>query len=121
MTKFDEGLYFSDRLLAQQAESKGAVQQPPATSGIEMANWYWKVLRQLVSGRFGIRLSRSSRLNYLHRLGFVLKRSKKHLVKTDEIKRETFVAEYASLWDGARCTGGRIFFADEAHFCADAD
>ena len=33
-------------------------------SGIEMANWNWKVVRQFVSKRFGIGLSRSSCLNY---------------------------------------------------------
>ena len=27
----------------QQEELKGAVEQPPATAGIVMANWYWKV------------------------------------------------------------------------------
>ena len=54
---------------AQQEELKGAVQQPPATSGIELANWYWKVVRQYVSERCGVSLSRSSCLNYprLHR------------------------------------------------------
>ena len=26
---------------AQQEELKGAVEQPPATSGIQLANWYW--------------------------------------------------------------------------------
>ena len=30
---------------------KGAVEQPPAGAGIEMANWYWKVVRQFVSER----------------------------------------------------------------------
>ena len=41
---------------AQQEELKGAVEQPPATAGIVMANWYWKVVRQFVSERFGISL-----------------------------------------------------------------
>ena len=50
------------------------MQESPAKWGIEMANWNWKVVRQFVSERFGISLSRSSCLNYLHRLGFVLKR-----------------------------------------------
>ena len=97
------------------------MQQPPATSGIELANWYWKVVRQYVSERCGVSLSRSSCLNYLHRLGFVLKRPKKRLVKADEAKRESFLAEYADLRDEAVCTGGKIFFADEAHFRADAE
>ena len=89
----------------QQAELKGAVQQPPATSDIEMANWYWKVVRQFVSERFGVSLSRSSCLNYLclnhlHRLGFSFKRPKKRLVKANESRREAFVAEYAALRAG---------------------
>ena len=100
---------------------KGAVEQPPATAGIVMANWYWKVVRQFVSERFGISLSRSSCLNWLHRLGFAFKRPKKRLLKADESKRETFVAEYAVLWEEAQRTGARIFFADEAHFRADAE
>ena len=52
---------------AQQGELKGAVQQPPAMVGTELANWCWKGVRQFVSERFGIRLSRSCCLNYLHR------------------------------------------------------
>ena len=39
---------------------KEAVQQPPASSGIGMANWYWKVVRRFASERLGIELSRSS-------------------------------------------------------------
>ena len=89
------------------------MEQPPATAGIVMANWYWKVVRQFVSERFGISLSRSSCLNWLHRLGFAFKRPKKRLLKADESKRETFVAEYAVLWEEAQRTGARIFFADE--------
>ena len=60
---------------AQQEGLKGAVEQPPA-AGIKLANWYWKGVRQFVLERFGFSLSRSSCLNYLHRLGFVLKRLK---------------------------------------------
>ena len=105
----------------QQEELKGAVEQPPATAGIQLANWYWRVVRQFVSERFGISLSRSSCLNWLHRLGFAFKRPKKRLLKADESKRETFVAEYAALWEEAQRTGARIFFADEAHFRADAE
>ena len=78
-------------------------------------------MRQFVSKRFGIGLSRSACLNYLHRLGFVLKRPKKRLVKADEQKREAFVAKYATLSDEAWRTGAKIFFADEAHFRADAE
>jgi transposase len=64
-------------------------------------------------------LSRSSCLNYLHRLGFVLKRPKKRLVKAHPQKREMFVAEYAVLRTEAQASGAKIFFVDEAHFRAD--
>ena len=97
-----------------------AVQQSPTAAGIDLANWNWKVVRRYVLERFGIRLSRSSCLNWLHRLGFAFKRPKKRLLKADEGKREAFVAEYAALWEECQETGARIFFADEAHFRADA-
>ena len=106
---------------AQQGELKAAVQELPAKSGIELANWNWKVVRQFVQEGLGIGLSRSSCLNYLDRLGFALRRPKKRLVKADEAKQEAFVAEYATLWDEARRSGAGIFFADEAHFHADAE
>ena len=93
----------------------------PAKSGIGLANWNWKVIYKFVSERFGISLCRSRCLNYLHRLGFVLRRPKKRLLKADEAKREAFVAEYATLSDEARRSGAKIFFADEAHFRADAE
>ena len=93
----------------------------PAAVGIELANWNWKVVCQYVSEHFGISLSRGSCLNYLHRLGFAFKRPKKRLIKADDAKRESFVAEYAALWDEAHRSGARIFFADEAHFRADAE
>ena len=54
-------------------------------------------MHRFVSEQFGVSLSRSSCLNYLHRLGFSFKRPKKRLVKADETKREAFVAEYAAL------------------------
>ncbi len=106
---------------AQQAALRATVQKTPATAGIELANWNWKVVRQFLSEHFGISLSRSRCLNYLHRLGFVLRRPKKRLVKADEAKREAFVAEYAALSDEARRFGAKIFFAHEAHFRADAE
>ena len=81
---------------AQQQELKAVVQQPPATLGMELANWYWKAVRQFVSERFGVSLSRSSCLNYLHRLGYAFKRPKKRVVKVDEAKREPFETEYAA-------------------------
>ena len=93
----------------------------PATAGIELANWYWKAVRQFVSERLGLSLCRSSCLNYLHRLGFSFKRPKKRLVKAKEAKRETFVAEYAALREEAQGIGTKIFFVDEAHFRADAE
>ena len=100
---------------------KGAVQQLPARSGIESANWYWKGVRQFVSERFGVGLSRSSCLNYLHRLGFAFKRPKRRLVKANEAKREAFVVDYAALRKEAQGAGAKIFFVDEAHFRADAE
>ena len=97
------------------------MQEPPAESDIKLANWNWRVVRHFVSERFGISLSRSTCLNYLHRLGFVLRRPKKRLPKADVAKRESFVAEYAALWEEAYRSGAKIFFADEAHFRADAE
>ena len=78
-------------------------------------------MRQFLSERFGVSLTRSSCLNYLHRLGFAFKRPKKRLVKANESKREAFVVEYAALREEAERTGAKIFFADEAHFRADAE
>ena len=46
---------------------------------------------------------------------------KKRLVKADAAKGEAFVAEYAFLPEETRRSGARIFFADEAHFRADAE
>ena len=105
----------------QREELKAAVQELPEQAGIQLANWYWKGVRQFVWERFSTSLSRSSCLNWLHRLGFAFKRPKKRLLKADEAKRESFVVEYGDLWDEAERTGGKIFFADEAHFRADAE
>jgi transposase len=90
-------------------------------AGIDLANWSWKVVREFVRQRWGLILSRGSCLNYLHRLGFALKRPKKRLLKADPARRDVFVREYALLWAAAQATGAKIFFADEAHFYADAD
>ena len=93
-------------------------------AGIELANWNWKAVRRFVSEWFGVRLCRNppaADLNYLHRLGFVLKRPKKRLVKADPARRDAFVVEHAALAAMARRTGAKIFFADEAHFQADPD
>jgi len=86
-----------------------------------LANWNWKVVRQFIEARCGIRLSRSASLRYLHRLGFVYKRPKQRLLKADEAKRAAFVEEYAALLAEAQATGAKIFFVDEAHFRTDGD
>jgi len=93
----------------------------PEKAGIDLANWNWKVVRRFVQEHIGLSLSRSSCLNYLHRLGFVLKRPKKRFLKADEAKREAFVAAYAALLAEAQQVGAKVFFADEAHFRADVD
>jgi len=105
----------------QRAQLKAAVLALPERAGIDLANWNWKVVRRFVQERFGLWLRRSSCLNYLHRLGFVLKRTKKHFLKADEAKREALVAVYAELLAEAQLVGAKVFFADEAHFRADAD
>ena len=97
------------------------MQALPEKAGIDLANWNWKVVRRSVQEHFGLLLSRSSCLNYLHRLGFVLKPPKKHFLKADDAKREAFVAAYATLFIEERRVGAKIFFADETHFRADAD
>jgi transposase len=100
---------------------KAAVQASPRVAGIEAADWNWKVVRTFCQRRFAVTLCRSSCLNYLHRLGFVVRRPKKRLLKADEAKREAFVREYRALRVVAQLTGATIFFVDEAHFYADAD
>jgi len=105
----------------QRGELKSAVQQLPSQAGIELSTWNWRAVRRFVEDRFGLALSRSSCLNYLHRLGFALKRPKKRLVKADPARRAAFVGEYTDLTVVAARTGTKIFFADEAHFQADAD
>jgi len=89
--------------------------------GLSLANWNWKAVGQFIVARCGIRLGRSACTRYLHRLGFVYKRPKKRLLKADEAKRAAFVEEYAALLVEAQTAGAKIFFADEAHFRADAD
>jgi len=100
---------------------KVAVQAPPQEAGIDLANWNGKVVQEFIRQHFGIRLSRSSCLNYLHRLGFVLKRPKKRFLKADAEAREVFVTRYAMLRSEAQARGAKVFFVDEAHFRADAD
>jgi transposase len=97
------------------------VQRPPCEAGIDLADWNWKVVRRFLRERFGLTLSRSSCRNYLHRLGFVVKRPTKRLLKADEAKREAFVAAYARLRAEAEATGAQHFSVDEAHVSADVD
>jgi len=97
------------------------VQAPPRVAGLEAGDWNWKVVRAFCRARFGVTLGRCACLNYLHRLGFVVRRPKKRLLKADAARRDAFVREYAALRVVARLTGATIFFADEAHFYADAD
>jgi transposase len=100
---------------------KVAVQAAPGAVGIELANWNWRVVRTFIQQQFDQWLCRSSCLNYLHRLGFVLKRPKKRLLKANAEKRDAFVALYAALRREALAIGARIFFVDEAHFRADVE
>ena len=84
------------------------MQELPEAAGIEMANWNWRVVNRFVWERCGISLSRSSCLNWLHRLGFAFKRPKKRLLKADEAKRESFVVEYAALMEEACQSNAKI-------------
>ena len=81
----------------------------------------WKVVRQFLKRSFDLGLSRSSCLNYLHRLGFVLKRPKKRLLKAKDEERKAFVLQYRQIREEAQESGAKIFFVDGAHFRADAD
>jgi len=78
-------------------------------------------VRQFIKQSFDLGLSRSSCLNYLHRLGFALKRPKKRLLKAKEEEREAFILWYSQIRLEAERIGAKIFFVDEAHFRADAD
>jgi transposase len=100
---------------------KEAVQHPPREVGIEQASWHWKVVRQFVRDRFGVTLARNACWTYLRRLGFVVKRPSKRLLKANETKRAAFVADYAELRAAAQTTGATHVFVDEAHFYADVD
>jgi transposase len=88
---------------------------------LDVANWNWKVVRQFVQEKFDHLLSSRSCLNYLHRLGFVVKRPKKRLLKANAEKRAAFVAAYVALRTEAQAQGARIYFVDEAHFRADVE
>jgi transposase len=84
---------------------KAAVQDTPSGVGLELAKWTWKGVRQFVKERFNCWLSSRTCLNYLHRLGFVVKRPKKRLCKANSEKREAFVREYAILRAEAQVSG----------------
>jgi len=88
---------------------------------LKVANWSWRAVREFVEQRFGIRLRRSSCRTDLHRLGFVLKRPKKRLLKADATKRDVFVHEYVAREREAKAAKAKIFFVDDAHFYADVD
>ena len=84
---------------------------PPALTGEQQA--------ELKTADLNYPVSSTGRA--LNRLGFVLKRPKKRLLKADPARREAFVAEYVALTAAAHGNESKIFFADEAHFQADAD
>jgi hypothetical protein len=56
---------------------KAAVQALPKEAGIALSTWNWKGGQEFSRQRFPLELSASRCLNYLHRLGFVLKRPQK--------------------------------------------
>jgi putative transposase len=97
------------------------VRAPPGAAGRAAADWTWKAGRAFCRRRFGVALGRRSCLTSLHRLGFVVKRPKKRLLKADAAERAAFVAEYAALRRAAHATGTKHLVVDEAHFSADAD
>jgi transposase len=100
---------------------KAVVQAAPSEVGLDLAKWTWKGVRQFVQERFDCLLCSRTCLNYLHRLGFVVKRPKKRLCKANAEKRAAFVREYAALRAEAHFSGAKIFFVDEAHFRADVE
>jgi transposase len=97
------------------------VQAAPAAAGLGPANWNWRVVQQFVKERFSRLLGRSSCWNYLKRLGFVLKRPKKRLLKANAQKRQAFVTAYVALRVEAQASNAQIYFVDEAHFRADVE
>ena len=97
------------------------MQAAPSGVGLDLAKWTWKGVRQFVQEHFDCLLSSRTCLNYLHRLGFVVKRPKKRLCKANAEKRAAFVREYAAMRAEAQISGAKIFFVDEAHFRADVE
>ena len=75
---------------------KAAVQAAPSAAGLVLAKWTWKGVRQYIEEQFQVLMSSRTCLNYLHRLGFVLKRPKKRLTKANAEKRAAFVQEYVA-------------------------
>ena len=109
----------------QQAELKKAVQLPRSSSGLELANWSLRQAQEAGGAAVCMGVVRpqpepQQLLEPAHRLGFSYKRPKKRLIKANESKRETFVAEYAALGKAAQLTGAKVFFVGEARFRADA-
>ena len=98
---------------------------PPALDQTQQeelkGGWNNRPLRRASNWPTGIGGWCGSCLNWLYRLGFACKRPQKRLLKANESKREAFVAEYAARWEEAQRTEASIFFADEAHFRADAE
>src|SRR5436190_1279000 len=79
-------------------------------AGIAAGDWNGKVVRTFCQQRFGVRRCRSSCVHSLRRLGFVVRRPKKRLVKADDAKRAAFVRDYAALRVVARLTGAKMYF-----------
>ena len=98
-----------------------AVREPPSAAGIAAATWTWKAVAAWSATYADRRLSRSSCLRYLHRLGFVWKRPITQLVKANVEAREAFVAQYAGLEQAASAAGAQIWYVDEACFRAEVD
>ena len=71
------------------------------------------MVRQYVPERCGVSLSRSSCLNYLHRLGFAFKRPKKHLLKAQAEKREAFVVSRDARVERSWVVRGVAFMVQE--------
>ncbi len=71
--------------------------------------------------RFGTVLARSPCLKDLHRLGFVVKRPKRRVLKADAARRAAFVEADAARRREAAPMGRKRCFVDEAHFYADVD
>ena len=78
-------------------------------------------MRQFVSERFGISLSRSSCLNWLHGWGLPSSVPRSGCSRLMSPSGRPSWRSTPSCGREAQRTGARIFFADEAHFRADAE